>query len=56
MKILFMSDYQDYKAGDVEDLPEDVADDLHQSGVACPYHEPAPKEADKPRGVPKKGK
>jgi len=52
VKVKFMRDYGEYKAGQVADLPEDEADDLYQGGIAHSYTEP-PKKAE-PKVEPKK--
>lgn len=58
-KVQFIRDYKDHKSGDLVDLPEAEADDLHQGGIACPYVapklQPKQKEADSPKAAKKKG-
>ena len=55
MKVKFMSDYKDYKEGDVVDVSPEEAEDLHQAGRACPYVKPEP-VAEAPKAEPKKAK
>jgi len=36
MKVKFMADWGDFKEGQVVDVPEEEAEDLHQAGRAYP--------------------
>jgi len=53
MKVKFMMDFEDFKAGQVVEVSEAEAEDHHQAGRAYPYFgEPAPKPEPEKKAKP----
>lgn len=53
MRVQFLRDYQQHKAGDVVEMDEERVDDLRQSAIVQLYHEP---EKDEKKPAPKRAR
>ena len=56
MKVKFMSDFNKHKEGDVVEVAEVEAEELHQAGIAYPYTEPEPEKKKTVRRTASKSK